>query len=440
MKTLRLDLLLIGLFLPLSLDFKGVQAGGSSLQFALVLVTLFAAGALFAQTPLRRDPPLLPMLGAIAGTLLVVSGLLAVLRADVEAGLFARVAAPFVLFVVGYLAALRVHADNRVEQALAVVWIGLVVSVVFTLVYAAIVWSPTAHELRHQLLSPVLGVAFVVAVSAVFVQGRDAPWTAYIVIAICIVAVVASVTRSAAITLLVTSTAALLLAPVGLPSRTRLVASLLIWAVVLVGAAAAVDAALDLEWFERWYHRLVDGPASLGFDVTSITRVAEAQDQIDRWLESTRSIFLGAGLGGDYGLAAEHFELLSRALDRGAIYSHFAATVGHNFWVYSLFAGGLLLGIWFPIFIVYVLCRIAVAAWRNRRSTDVRWLQGGGSLPCLVLLTFVVSTIGGNPMGSRYASLIYGFFLGLAVAQLGTQPSRWLAPSSVRFDAAKSGS
>jgi hypothetical protein len=189
--------------------------------------------------------------------------------------------------------------------------------------------------------------------------------------------------------------------------------------VLLVGmafAAAAVYPTVAEHWTQRIFF---SAETESGRDPTTITRLAEMKDQYDQTTSSTVSLLSGMGYGHDYRYSPAYLPDLAGQMSAKDFYAIKEWAAGHNFWVYQLFAGGILFGLALPIGVIFALWRGSQAyrAWR-RRAPDVLYLPVLGRA-LLVLASLPAISVGGNPLGNRFSGLVFGVALGLLVASYG---------------------
>jgi hypothetical protein len=190
----------------------------------------------------------------------------------------------------------------------------------------------------------------------------------------------------------------------------------------VVGSMLALSALLAASLLsptvsERWERRL-STVQTHGADPTTLSRIAELNEQIDVWSGTVKTTLVGAGYGSAYGWSKAFYD---RLVDTGAFSAsgleqqeHFE--FGHNFWVSSLYSGGILFGLALPTVLIY-------AAWVGL-STSRRLYRERLQIPpaysitrsTLVIVAVLAITIGGNPFGVRYTGLLAGLSLGMLVA------------------------
>jgi hypothetical protein len=402
--------------LPLALDFKsGVQGGGlwqylvTGLTFVAMALYLVANPTIRAKTPLWR-------FSTWAVALPIVGGLLTFAVNRVSYDLFIRVVIPLWLFAGGLLIGARAVVKGRAELLHRLLFIGCGMSVAFTLVAGFVVSGQSVEDIRYQINSAVLLTFEAMLLHRILIVQRHRYRFAALLV-LCIAIQLLSVTRSAVLGLALLAVAALWLSTLGVRRFVRrsflgAIASALV-IVVALEATSFVNPALAHRWFER-----LNANQEHGADPTTLSRLAEATEQLRLWRQDAFTVLFGQGYGATYGWAESFRDSL---LESGAFGNDVLDTQyfesGHNFWTSSLFNGGVLFGMALPLMIPMVLLLAERAYRRSRRSA---WVLSRDAqlftLSWMMLASFLATAIGGNPMGSRYASLVAGFALGMLLA------------------------
>jgi hypothetical protein len=185
----------------------------------------------------------------------------------------------------------------------------------------------------------------------------------------------------------------------------------------LLGAMVAASAAFFPGVAEHWSQRLNFAKATeSGRDPTTITRLAEMKDQYDQTTSDTLAVLVGKGYGHDYRYSPTYLPDLAGQFTKKDFYAIKEWAAGHNFWVYQLFAGGILFGIALPAAVLWALYRgsMAYRSWRNR-APDAMYLPVLGRA-LLVVAALPATSVGGNPLGNRFSGIVFGVALGLLVA------------------------
>jgi hypothetical protein len=186
---------------------------------------------------------------------------------------------------------------------------------------------------------------------------------------------------------------------------------------LLIAAMAAGAAFFFPDVAEHWTQRIyASKEATSGMDPTTITRLAEMKDQYDQVTSTPSTLLAGKGYGAIYHYSPDYLPDLAGQISKKDFYAIREFSAGHNFWVYQLFAGGLLFGLWMPLAVLLALGLggVAYRVWR-RRVPDLLYLPVMGR-SLLLLAGLPATSIGGNPLGPRYSGLVFGVALGLLVA------------------------
>jgi hypothetical protein len=333
---------------------------------------------------------------------------------DVQIDRFVRVASPYLLLAIGFGVGRASLSDITVLKLKQHALVASIVATVFTVAYGFISTGDVSGDIRYQILSPMMFVAVPLLTFNIWILRTNlvasAGWLIFILYFIFL-----SATRS------------WLLAYISIVSIGMLLHGYILGGViktVSIGAlkflsVAAVFTAFLLLVSPDSVSRMADrffSADSVGFDITTATRLAEIDYQLESWLADANSFLFGKGLGAAYGFGGQNIEYLYSHLgaDGVAIDWWFA---GHNFWVYSLFSQGIILGLVLPALIVFVFISslkeiIMKNRWIGHDQESFKFIQ----MTFLVTSSILVSTIGGNPLGNRMFSLYIGIFLGVAVA------------------------
>lgn len=403
--------------LPLAFDFKAPDAQTShAAQWLVVFPALGAAIALIMIGPRFAHPVPLRRFVACALLLSVGGSIVAQMLQGNDVGNYLRVLLPFLLFAVGFSVACRPWQPVRIAQIENAMWYANVLCLVFTFVFGLAVGG-SLHDVRYRIVSPtMLGLQAVLLHQ--FIVARRFSVTTVLVFLATLVVELLSVTRS-----LMVATALLALFATWIASPTlrhllragvRLMGALLcIAAIAGVGAWVAPDVA------SHWTQRVFAAKeTAANRDPTTITRLAEMRDQYDQVTSSASTLLFGEGYGHEYRYSPVYLPDLEGQISEKDFYAIHDWTAGHNFWVYQLFAGGLVFGIGMPLAMLGALMKVGFACrrWRRLMSRESRDPMIGPFGRAVMLLAAMPATsIGGNPLGARFSGLIYGIALGLAV-------------------------
>jgi hypothetical protein len=234
----------------------------------------------------------------------------------------------------------------------------------------------------------------------------------------CVALQLVSVTRGALVGLAIVFATAVWLSSPTLMSFIRRSFKISVPSAILVAVAILMSTAFSPEVMERWQTR-VFAAEEYGVDPTSISRLAEIKEQIDRWSESPTSVLFGKGYGAAYGWSKDLWDvMLDTQSFRLENVDNERTEFGHNYWVSSLFCGGLLFGLALPLMFIYAtLYGLKMSKWMLRwRVGEITRLEV--SRTTLILTAALATTIGGNPFTYRYSPLILGAALGAMVVTL----------------------
>ncbi len=406
----------IWLFLvPLALDFKGSEDASSHLAQILLVAPCVGAGCLllliaprFERRSHMRKLVTFGMLATILGSVVTQQ-----LQGN-DFGNYLRVLLPFMLFLLGYFVACHPWSDVRLAQIEKALFWTMVISLVFSFGYGVATGGGLDKVRFHIVSVTFLGLQGVLLHE--FVVARRHPRFALALFIGTLVIELLSVTRSL---LLGTALLFILATWLSAPSLRHLLraATRALVMGMLVAATVAGVAALMPSVSAHWIQRIsASKETEAGVDPTTITRLAEIKNQYDQVTSSTSTLLTGEGYGHVYRYSPSYLPDLQGQMSAKDFFSIHEWVAGHNFWVYQLFAGGLLFGIGMPLAIFYALYKAAFAhrEWR-RHMPNLLYLPVLGRA-ILLLAALPATSIGGNPLGPRFSGLIFGVALGLVVA------------------------
>uniref|UniRef100_UPI003F492217 hypothetical protein n=1 Tax=Cupriavidus yeoncheonensis TaxID=1462994 RepID=UPI003F492217 len=401
---------------PLAVDFKSVDENGSRLtQILLTVPALGAALVLALIAPRFAAGNRFSSLVMAALLLTVPCSVVPHVLQGNDIGNYLRVLLPFMLLMAGYLATCRPWHVKRVEQIELAMFSGMVVSLLFAFGYGMAVGGGL-ETVRFRIVSVVFLALQGLLLHEIVVARRITRFKLLLFL-ISLAIELLSVTRSLLVgTALLFCLATWLAAP-SLQQLLRSLARTAVIAVALVGGTVVIGSALFPSVAAHWTQRLQAAKATAaGMDPTTATRLAEIKDQLDQVRSNHLSLLLGRGYGHNYRYSPDYLPALADQMTKEEFYAINEWAAGHNFWVYQLFAGGLVFGLALPLIVLYALVRGSLFYRRWRRAApDAPYLAVlGRSL--LVLAALPATSIGGNPLGPRFSGLVYGVALGLLVA------------------------
>jgi hypothetical protein len=419
------------LLCPLALDYKSTEETASHVAQILMVLPTIGAGltlTLIAPRFLHKSH----LRSIIAGALLltILGSIVTQVLQGNDFSNYLHVLLPFLLFLLGYLAACHPWQAQRLEQFERAMFWAMVVSLLFTFVYGMDVGG-TLNDVRFRIVSATfLGLQGILLHEFV-VAKRFTLFT--LILFLCTVIIeFLSVTRSLLVgTVLLFGIATWL----SVPSVRQLLKAALraMLLTILIGGLAAGVAEMFPEVATHWTQRIFVAKNTIsGRDPTTITRLAEMKDQYDQVTSSPQSLLAGKGFGHFYRYSPYYLPDLAGQINDQDFYAIKEWVAGHNFWVYMLFAGGLIFGIGLPLGVLYALYR-GVGAFRTWRriQPDALYLPVMGRA-ILLLAGLPAVTIGGNPLGPRFSGLVFGVALGLVVAMHSrfSQSMRGRAPQA----------
>lgn len=409
-------------FFSLAFDFRGVEDGGSFFQFALFLMAVASGLVIILGTKPSEE---VLQNSRNYGFFLVVGSVLSfiyVLFLDVEIGRHIRVAFPFFLLILGYFVGIRLLSAFNPQDSVLLMLKSAMVAIVFNVFYGFATTGVGLNEIRYQILSPMMFIAIPGLCYHAFILQRKALISSSLLFVI-LMFIFIGATRSWLIAFFGVATVALMYRYVGKFGMLRgILGSTAIMSILMIVITGLLYLILP-ESVDRMVGRVFESN-EIGFDITSAARVAEADYQFNAWLTNVQTFLLGNGIGAIYGYSGVDAELLFRLFgDSGIVDDWWAA--GHNFWIYSLFSQGALFGLILPLIIV----RCLFISTRNSLVDD-----SINKFLSLVFISFFLSTIGGNPMGSRMLAQYIGMCIGLLIAMPSLKLVKYSGGEIVAFN------
>ncbi|WP_260854066.1 hypothetical protein [Paraburkholderia sp. BCC1886] len=401
--------------IPLALDYKATDANtGHFAQFIFVVPAIAAGLALLLIAPRFHERSRLRSIVTFSMLLSVFGSIVAQLIQDNDGGNYLRVLLPFLLFLLGYLVACRPWSEYRIAQIERALFVGNLISMIFTFVYG-MATGGGLEDVRFRILSvTLLGLQGVLLHE--FVVARRYSFFTVSVFAASVIIELLSVTRSIMVGTILLFLIAIALSAPSIRQVWRALGRSIVVGALLAGVAGVAALAVPTV-AEHWTQRIfASEETSSGKDPTTITRLAEIRDQYDQVTAEPESLLFGQGYGHYYHYSPVYLPDLAGQISAKDFYAINEWAAGHNFWVYQFFAGGLVFGIAMPLATLAALA-ICIFSYRYWRTV----VPKAPLLPTLgrAIMLFAAlpaTSIGGNPLGPRFSGLVFGVALGLMVA------------------------
>ena len=401
--------------LPLALDYKAPDANvGHFVQFIFVIPVIAAGLALALIAPRFHNGSRLRSVVTFSVLLCVLGSIVAQFVQDNDTGNYLRVLLPFLLFLLGYLVACRPWSEYRITQFEKALFVANVICLLFTFVYG-LATSGDLEDARFRIISvTLLGLQGVLLHE--FVVAKRFSFFTVSVFAVSVIVELLSVTRSLLVGTVLLFLIAMALSAPSIQLIWRTAARSVITGAVLAGVVGIVAVSFPTVT-EHWTQRIFASEETVtGKDPTTITRLAEMRDQYDQVTSSPETLLFGEGYGHYYRYSPVYLPDLAGQISEKDFYAINEWPAGHNFWVYQLFAGGLLFGIAMPLasLAALVICFFSYRYWRAV-VPDAPMLPVLGRA-IMLFAALPATSIGGNPLGPRFSGLIFGIALGLMIA------------------------
>ncbi|MEM5312193.1 hypothetical protein [Paraburkholderia sp. JHI869] len=401
---------------PLAFDYKAPDSQfGHGAQWLAVVPAL--AGALILAMIGPRFARPIQFRSFVTGALVasLVGSLIAQVLQHNPVGQYLRVILPFLLFALGYWAMCRPWHIVRIMQMQRALYYANVLCLVFTFFFGLLAVGGPLADIRFRIVSPTM-LALQAMLLHQFIVARRFNMTMVIVFLGTLIVELLSVTRSL---LIATILLAMFAAWLASPSVSHLIKSFFRTAIALsfVVALGVGTAWLFPSITEHWTQRVTAAQnAESDRDPTTVTRIAEMRDQYDQVTESVESVLFGKGYGHLYRYSPIYYQYVNQTFSKDDYFNTSDWVAGHNFWVYQLYAEGIVFGFCMPLAVIVALIVAGNAFRRWRRIAPRHPLLMPLSMALLVLAALPGASIGGNPLGTRFSGLVYGLALGLIVS------------------------
>lgn len=401
---------------PLAFDFRSSdEIQGHFIQYLMVAPVLLCGPLLAISVQRFRSNCQLRRLMTVTMILTLIGS---VFPNFMEGNIFEnylRVLLSYILFAIGYAVGCQPWTDTRLQTLERFFYISCVFSL-FASFFYGVFGGEAIEDVRYRILSPVILGFQGLLLYDVAVCGR---WKkiGIVLFSATVVIELISVTRSL---LVGTVLLFIFVSWLNTPKLAYLLRSLirmgggacLFAAVIGFSASFTFPSVID-HWYQRIFYATT---TESGRDPTTLSRLAEMEDQYDQVTSSFANVLIGKGYGHQYFYSENYIMQMLEFSTINDLKSISSWSAGHNFWVYQFFAGGILFGIAFPVVMVYVVF-MSFKLYRRLRGIGIRdkRLDSLGRY-AMVMVGMLVSTVGGNPLGPRYGGLIYGLALGLSIS------------------------
>lgn len=165
--------------------------------------------------------------------------------------------------------------------------------------------------------------------------------------------------------------------------------------------------------FEMWTNRLFGSSDQYGFDLTTASRLAEYNNQMEKLFSSPFNMLVGNGLGSPYTYSGMYADLVASILGNDAIPDGYW-NGGHSIWVYTLYSGGLLFGFAFICLLIY-WAYLSMSSLKNAHK--IKNLSERHILVTIAsgFLCILSTGFTGFPLGSRPAAFLMGVLIALVI-------------------------
>ncbi len=416
MQARYITILIMLLVVPLAFDYKAdVDGQGHAIQYALVAPALLSGILLALIGPRFKYRSKLRRIVSLSILLTIVGSIVPYIIQGNDADKYLRAVFPSLLFGIGYAVGCHPWSENRAHAFEKWLFYSMALSSIGSVI-TGFANGGTIDDVRYHIVSPtLLGFQGYLLYRIVVLRHRTPLVLAFFALTLGIE--LFSVTRSL---LIGTILLFFLAAWISASDATKFVSSTIRTSAVAVASfvlIASVSTLLFPSVLDHWSQRIFYAQTTGGGkDPTTLSRLAELQNQYDQVTSDAPSLLFGKGYGHKFWYAEEYIQQLLAFAPRDALESQEGWSAGHNFWVYQFFVGGIFFGVALPASLLYALYRCT--AMYRRAKPDEKQLPYFREMGKYLMITsgMVVTTIGGNPLGPRYSGLIYGIALGVLIA------------------------
>ncbi|MBN3788769.1 hypothetical protein [Burkholderia sp. Ac-20353] len=400
----------------MAFDYKAdVDSQSHAVQYALVAPALLSGILLALIGPRFRFRSKLRQIVSLSIMLTIVGSIVPYIIQGNEADKYLRAVFPSLLFAIGYAAGCHPWSEKRARAFEKWLFYSMALSSIGSFISGLATGGPI-DDVRYHIVSPtLLGFQGYLLYMIVVLRHRTPLILAFFALTLGIE--LFSVTRSL---LIGTILLFFLAAWISASDAARFVSSTIRTSAVAIASAVligGVSASLFPSVLDHWSQRIFYAQtAGNGKDPTTLSRLAELQNQYDQVTSDVPSLLFGKGYGHKFHYAEKYIQQLLAFAPRDALESQEGWSAGHNFWVYQFFAGGIFFGIALPASLLYALYRCATMY--RRAKLDEKQSPHFRDIGKYLMITagMAATTIGGNPLGPRYSGLIYGVALGILIA------------------------
>lgn len=393
--------------LPLAFDFRSIEEGGAGFfQYAIFLNYLIISVYIFNIKPTYFDNY------SVKIFYLVVAFCAVGFIRGIDFYRIISTAAPIFMFCLGLMVGGKILLSVGMRQFLVVmIKIGSV-SVIFSIFYAWIFSGIDINTVRYQIISPVAIPYISLVLFYYFLYGSVGIFDRMCLF-ICFLTLFFSITRSIIMAAFLISFISFFLAQWCkktkniLGAMSYMLAKSLFILFLVTFFWGLIDQDSFGVVFERWVDRSTG--RNFDFDLTVVTRLAEIENQMNAVGASLVKTLFGMGLGAEYSYYSEYIDLLiySGAYSYENLLFKREFVVGHNFYAYSIFSGGVIFGGAFLFFIFKIAFDSFFYIVARKDGEGLFYV----SLTLLGVCSLFLISIGGNPLGPRISSAYLGLLI-----------------------------
>lgn len=390
------DILLIGILFSLVADFRRLDGDtGSMVVIMAVANVLFSCTLLFFTRTHNRQ--VVSFVGVIL-VFSIASSITGISRGQPTFEVLAQALPTAIFALSAWACATYIRSPEELDRLLTLSIVSAILAAAWRIYFAFQYFELTLTTVRYQVLSGATPLLFAYALAGFFAGKRRLMWLA---LAMSLGVVFVAVTRTYIIVFLCSACAALLLL-----SRSQLKKIAIRLAVLLAGLVLILGLLQLLlpELGERWIGRLFVFKET-GVEVTALTRIAEIKGQLEQMEQDFVGLIFGFGMRSVINWSGQEMDIIASAF--GANYDLSGYGYGHNFYIGSIYVGGILFGL--PM-ILAIITSTALALVKLKRSSALISPQERFAAVFAVCGSIGYCCFGlfGGTLGDRSMSLYYG--------------------------------
>lgn len=399
------NLLLFGMLFTLVFDYRRSVADSSSLVVFLSLINIFCSASLILIINNYKKKILLYFFPVIF--FILTASLSGIARNQTVYSVAAQIIPAIIFLQTAFVFSSILKTNENDSYILNLIVLSGIFSSIWKLLFGLSYTGLNLEEVRYQIISGATIMLFSYAVASLVVEKRKYMWLSLF---LSLGIVFLSLTRTYILVFVFASFFAML----SLPSN-RIKANLIkSFSMILVFVLIVFFLQLFFPSIsDRWVQRFFSYQSTGGEDITTLTRIAEINGQIQYMKNDILGFIFGFGIAAPTEWSGIEMSHLYRILGIEAEAEGYS--YGHNFYVGCIYVGGIIAGLLFislllfiPLITFFKIKRTFNFLPQNERFIALFSL-------CAVLGYSFYGLLGGT-LGDRSMSFYYGIVFGLLLS------------------------